>query len=358
MQKQAPTVRAVDVGYGHVKWTEGRDTSGHIIADTFPSQAPLVTEGKGKTEIMQQRDTFVIPVNGKNYVVGRQVKLEIGKNQELEQLDSTFALSDGYTARLYGALNYMLPTLPPSRTIDFLMLGLPLTTINRNSDQLMSRFIGDHVINAKGDTVSIKSCAVYPQPLGGYAAYLQRPLARHSQPPMALVIDVGYNTVDWVTREGMVDNPSLSDAVERGMSGFLREVAKTVIETSGIPETESAVVRMLDQHMINGGEFRLAGKLIDISKHTQAGNTILEQAAQAIKNNIGVGGSIDLIIISGGGAKLYAPWIQKQFPHHEIITLPAPALANVRGFHQFGEWIAESASRANHLAVVAPECVE
>lgn len=356
MQKQAPTVRAIDVGYGHVKWTEGRDASGLILADSFPSQAPLATEEKGRAEVMQQRDTFVIPVNGKNYVVGRGIKMAIGKSQELEQLDGAFALSDGYTARLYGALNYMLPTLPPSRTIDFLMLGLPLTTINRNSDELMALYIGEHVINAKGDKVSIKNCAVYSQPLGGYAAYLQRPLARHTQPPMALVIDVGYNTVDWVTCEGMIDNPSLSDAVERGMSGFLREVAKTVIETSGIPETESAVVRMLDQYMINGGEFRLAGKLIDISKHTQAGNTILEQAAQAIRNNIGVGGSIDLIIISGGGAKLYAPWIKKQFPHHEIITLPASALANVRGFHQFGEWIAESASRATPHAPVVEEC--
>ena len=170
MEKHSPVVRAIDVGYGHVKWTEGRDTDGDIIADAFPSQAPLATEGKVKTNVMLQRDTFVIPVNGKNYVVGRQVKLEIGKNQELEQLDTDFSLSDGYTARLYGALNYMLPSLPSSRTIDFLMLGLPLTTINNNAEPLMKRFIGEHTINTKDDKVTIKSCAVYAQPLGGYAA--------------------------------------------------------------------------------------------------------------------------------------------------------------------------------------------
>lgn len=346
MDKHAPVVRAIDVGYGHVKWTEGRDSDDEIIADAFPSQAPLVTESKIKVHEWQQRDTFVIPINGKFYVVGREVKMEVGKNQELEQLDTDFALSDGYTARLYGALNCMLPSLPASRTIDFLMLGLPLTTISQNSDALMNRFVGEHTINRKGDKVTIKSCVVYPQPLGGYAAYLMKPLERHSEPPMALVIDIGYNTVDWITCEGMVDNPSLSDAVERGMSGFLREVAKEIIEVSGVPESESAVVRMLDRYMIHGGEFRLAGKLIKIEDHVHAGHAILEQAAQAIKNNIGVGGIIDLIIISGGGAKLYAPWIKKQFPHHEIITLPSSSLANVRGFHQFGEWIAESARRA------------
>ena len=96
MQKNTPIVRACDVGYGHVKWTEGRDPTGLILADCFPSQAPLATEGEFKVNEMEQRDTFVVPVGGRNYEVGRAVRLAIGPNQELEQLDTNFALSDGY----------------------------------------------------------------------------------------------------------------------------------------------------------------------------------------------------------------------------------------------------------------------
>ena len=130
------------------------------------------------------------------------------------------------------------------------------------------------------------------------------------------------------------------------MSGFLREVAKSVIKDTGFEVNESAVVRILDRAMINGGGFRLAGNDIDLEPHMKAGFQVLEEAAHAVKNNIGSGQEIDLIILSGGGAQLYGPWIQKEFPHHEMVTLPDPALANVRGFHRFGELIAQSARRA------------
>ena len=63
MQKSTPIVRAVDVGYGHVKWSEGRDDTGLIIADVFPSQAPLVIEGNIHAATRSRRDTFVVPVS-------------------------------------------------------------------------------------------------------------------------------------------------------------------------------------------------------------------------------------------------------------------------------------------------------
>ena len=65
-----------------------------------------ITESKIKAHEWQQRDTFVIHFDGKCYVVGREVKMEVGKNQELEQLDTDFVLSDGYTARVHLRLLY------------------------------------------------------------------------------------------------------------------------------------------------------------------------------------------------------------------------------------------------------------
>ena len=346
MLKKSPIVRSADVGYGHVKWTEGRDSEGKIIADCFASLAPLAVDGEFQSEILLQRDTHIVPVNGQHYEVGRHVRKAIGKNQELEQLDENFALSDGYTARLYGTFNYMQRNLP-SKTIDYLMLGLPLTTLNQNQDKLSAKFVGEHVINRKGDTILVRNCAVYPQPLGGYAAYYLTCQNQDTPPPLALLIDVGYNTVDWITCEGLMPNSSQSDAVERGMSGFLREVAKSVIKAHEIPNgTESLVVRLIDQALMSGSPLKLSGQVIDLEPHLQAGDSVLEQAARAVQNNIGHGIDIEVVIMSGGGAARYAPWMQKIFPKHEIRILDEPELANVRGFHQFGDWIADSASRA------------
>lgn len=342
MQKSAPVVRAVDVGYGHVKWSEGRDDTGQIIADVFPSQAPLVIECKTLAATRSCRDTFVVPVNENHYEVGRQVHMSYGKNQELEQLHDRFALSDGYTAFIYGAFNYMFRTLP-SGYIDYLMLGLPMTTLKQHSAALQRRFVGEHTINMKGDTLVIRHSVVYPQPLGSYATYLQKQAHKSKNAPMALIVDVGYHTVDWITCMGMVVNPDQSDGVERGMGAFLREVAKSVINASGMAANESTVVRMLDQALISGDVFRLAGKEIDLKPHMKAGSAIIEQAAQAIRNNVGVGEGLDVVIVSGGGARFFLPAIRKHYSNHEVAILPAPALANVRGFHEFGELIADSA---------------
>ncbi|MHB1098328.1 MAG: PRTRC system protein D [Burkholderiales bacterium] len=338
------TVRAVDVGYGHVKWTDGRDGD-DIRADSFPSQSPIAHEGDFRSEILQRRDTVIVPVNGRRYEVGRHVRLALSGNHETEVLDENFPLSDAYAARLYGALNYMLPTLP-SRKIDFLVLGLPLTTFHQHSTNLSKRYVGRHVINARGDAVEIERCTVYPQPLGSYAAYLQSPLPHHTSAPMALVVDPGYNTVDWFVCEGMVANANQSKAVERGMSGVLRAIAKAIIQETKTTANESEVVRLVDQAMAQGTPFRLHGKPVDITSFLQAGDSILEQAAQSVRNSVGSGASIDIILVSGGGAALYAPWLKRKFPDHEVVVLPDSALANVRGFHLIGDRLAESVVRS------------
>ena len=352
MQKKSQAVvRAIDVGYGHVKWTDGRDDANQIISDTFPSQAPVIFEGEWTSTVFHKHDTFLVPVNGQVFGVGREIRSCLERSQELEQLDEHFAMSDGYMARVYGAFNYMLPNLP-SRTIDYLMLGLPMTTLEHYEAKLSERFLGEHIINQKGDRVLVKHCAVYPQPLGGYATYLQRPLPRHTEAPIALIVDAGYNTVDWIACEGLKPNRSQSGAVECGMSGYLRKVAKSIVKSKGLSSgQESSIVRLLDQAMISGGKFLLTGKPFDIEPHLKAGQPVLEQAAQAVRNNVGAGLGIDLIIVSGGGAKFYAPFVSEKFPNHVLVSLPSSSMANVNGFQQFGEWIANSAERAtpNHI---------
>lgn len=66
-------------------------------------------------------------------------------------------------ARLYGAMSYL--NTKPETTIDWLILGLPLTTCEAKSDELEKRVVGRHTINTKGISVEIKRARVFPQPL-------------------------------------------------------------------------------------------------------------------------------------------------------------------------------------------------
>ena len=218
--------RAIDVGYGHIKFSDGRDptNSNTIRTDSIPSQSPTakpsVNLGAG---VMKQRDTFLVPVGERLFEVGHDVHLALHGKQETEVMDENFCLGDAYAARLFGAINYMVPNLPAD-VIDVLVLGLPLNTYRKHHAALAKRFVGEHVIDERGGKVQIKTCHVYPQPLGSYMSYL----AANPSPekaPLALSIDPGYNTVDWFVCQGMSANDSLSDAVPRGMGAVLRAIA-------------------------------------------------------------------------------------------------------------------------------------
>lgn len=341
-------VRSVDVGYGHIKFSDGRDANNRIQCDSFPSRSPIAHE---KTivngGIMHSRDTFLVEVNGQRYEVGRAVALATQSNHEGENLDSEFSMSDVYTARLYGALSYMLPTVR-SHVIDYLVMGLPLNTVKRLAPELAKRFSGEHIVNISGAKIEIKECHIYPQPLGAYMAYLnehhnKKQSSRGS--PMALVVDPGYNTVDWFVCKGMSANDVRSNAVMRGMSSVLRAIAEKIIASKDTDATTSELVRRLDESMSQNLPFSIYGKEVDLKPYLAAGAGVIEEAVQAIKNSVGSGADIDVILVAGGGANLYADALRKKFPHHEVTVLNTPALANVRGFQLIGELLAKSAQR-------------
>jgi len=56
-----------------------------------------------------------------------------------------------------------------------------------------------------------------------------------------------------------------------------------------------------------------------------------------IQNNVGQLTGVRSIILSGGGAALYAPVIRKAFPRVPLEAIDAPCFANAKGFLIVGE---------------------
>ena len=346
MENTSLSVRAVDVGYGHIKFTTGRDpVTRTITTDSIPSQSPAAKQqSRIAGGVLKQRDTFVVPVGDRQFEVGRDIRLALHGNQETEVLDENFCLGDAYAARLFGALNYVLPSLERP-VIDVLVLGLPLNTYQKHHAALARRFSGQHKISEK-HSIEIKGCHVYPQPLGSYASYILGLGQSQGKAPFALSIDPGYNTVDWFVCQGMSANDVRSGAVQRGMGAVLRAIAEDMIKTHSFDATPVELVRAIDRAMSTGSKLEIYGREFDLSDHMAAGNEVIQEAAQAVKNSVGSGSDIDVIIMTGGGAELYRDVIQDKFPRHKVITLSSPALANVRGFHLLGEMLARSLSKA------------
>lgn len=343
-----PVARAIDVGYGEVKFTDGRDTTtGRIRVDSFPSASPIATSRAIDHGVMQKKDNYVVQVNDALYEVGRDIHLAMDAHHDSDVMDLDFALSDAYTARLYGALGYMLPAVP-SHCIDQLVLGLPLNTYSRLHRKVSEKFRGTHQIGPNDERITIKHCTVYPQPLGSYAMFLAGHTARfpNSAPPMVLIVDVGYNTVDWFVCQGMKALEQRSDATQKGMSGVLRLAARKLIQDTEDQDSEASIARRIDQALKTGAPFTQYGQQVDLEKYLAAASQYINEAAQAVRNSVGAGGDLQAIVLSGGGAKLYTPYLQSKFPKHSVLMLEDPAFANVRGFHAIGEKLATSAQRA------------
>lgn len=348
------TTRAIDVGYGHVKFTNGRDpNTGLIVTESFPSQSPPANNPTLKSKVMRSRDTFVVAIGENHYEVGKDICNALEANHNGAVLDQDFPLSDAYAARLFGALNYMAPDLPEG-ILDYLVLGLPMTTIRKHSAALQKRFVGEHVINTNGDTLQINSVEVFPQPLGSYAAYLAaNPPVAGKVMPKALVVDPGYNTVDWFVVQGMTATESKSGAAVRGMGAVLTAMADKMAKPVDKGGTRGAqrsnikeLVRLIDQSFTRGEPLLMSGHPVNLDAFLSAGNAVINDAAQTVADSVGGGADINVVIMTGGGAGMYAEAISTKFPDHRVITLDEPAFANARGFHFLGEQIAHSAHRA------------
>lgn len=343
-----PVVRAIDVGYGQVKFTDGRDpATGGIRVDSFPSASPQASREPLDHGVMLKKDNFIVQVNENLFEVGRDIHLAMDANHDSDVMDLDFALSDAYAARLYGAISYMLSSLP-NANIDQLVLGLPLNTYFRLHRKVAEKFCGPHRIGPRGEVVMVKQCTVYPQPIGSYAMFMANHAA--SNPgitnPMALIVDVGYNTVDWFVCQGMKANEARSAAILKGMSGVLKIVAKNLIDETEAQDTDADVARRIDRALKTGTDFIQYGKPVPLEKYLEAASQYINDAAQSIRNKVGPGGDLNAIVLSGGGASLYAPFVQSKFPKHSVLLLDDPGFANVRGFHAIGEKLSASALRA------------
>lgn len=352
-------VRAIDVGYGHVKFTDGRDPVSHAVrTDSIPSRSPVARSilHQSGGVVMTRRDTFIVPVGGRRFEVGRDVNLALHESQETEVMDTGFALSDQYAARLFGALNYMADGLP-DKVIDVLVLGLPLNTYHLHHTALSGRFVGPLKINERGEEVIVRNCHVYPQPLGCYMSHtagISGGLGKDRM-PLILSVDPGYNTLDWFTCKGLIASDARSGAVPRGMGAVIRAIAEDMIKAHGFGTPPAEMVRSIDTALSTGTPLMRYGRVYDLSPHLGAGNEVIHEAVNALKNSVGDGADIDVITLSGGGASFYEKAVREKFPHHEIVVLDNPAHANVRGLHIVGEMLGKSLENAMRIQDQARE---
>lgn len=335
MNDQEGIARAIDVGFGNVKFTKGYDTEKkEIVCEMFPSLAPaassLTLDG-----YMSQRKTVVIESAGAKFEVGPDAMLAMTTNAS-RSMDIDFPLSDQYMALTRGAMHYM-----DVDRIDVLVVGLPVSSIGTLGSKVRSRMIGEHLV--AGRKVLVEDCQVVPQPVGGMWDYgIRHRAIDEFKESTCLLIDPGWFTLDWLVTKDLKIVPGRTGAANNaGMGAVVKAIseslAKKVGERDGRPcEITEQIIQRIDRGLYGSGSAKVNGKEEAIAPHVEAGRKLMRDGIQKMMASIGSRSDIDSVIVVGGAAQQYAPVVCEVFGADMVRVSHSPLFANVRGFHILG----------------------
>lgn len=326
-------VRALDLGSGWVKFN--RMVDGKLAYMSFPSLAPRHTGRDLSVSLLGKRDTVAVSVEGTLYEVGPD-SADLDSSDSTRNLNDQYIYTDQYRAAFYGALHYM-----GEKTIDLLVVGLPLTTIHR-ADDLKKLCVGSHKINDT-TTVEVKDVLVLPQPMGGlYYCLSQRDAhsKENDESPLKylaeetnLYIDPGYLTFDFLVTNGVKINDARSSAHPGGVSKVLRAICESLSAKFGIKyDNLAAVDKAIERRRI-----KINGQTEDLLAHIKYAKPAIDGSVNYMRNIAGDGADIDNIFLMGGGQHIFAKTLAQYYKNHTIYVLSNSQFANVMGFQVAGE---------------------
>ncbi|WP_434667727.1 PRTRC system protein D [Paraburkholderia sp. A3BS-1L] len=322
-------VFAIDVGYGNTKYAY-RAASGTVATGMFPSLAPLAASrslsGYGES-VLASRKVATITIDRIEYEVGPDVSLTAAYGKTGRALADDYVLTDNYAALLFGALHFSGAT-----HVERLVLGLPVHNMKKYSATLKERFAGE--IDFGHGRITVDKVVVLPQPLGSLVLAANARNGGFARDDAHLVVDVGYFTTDWVYANGFTMDDSRSGGMPGGASQIYQRIASLI---SRDEDEEVEDIELVDKALREHTPFFFYNKQIDLAPYVEQADPIISGVVKEMQNNVGRLPNVRSVILSGGGAALYASAIRRAFPRVVIELIDSPCLANARGFLIVGE---------------------
>ncbi|WP_027800307.1 PRTRC system protein D [Paraburkholderia dilworthii] len=324
------SVFAIDVGYGNTKYAH-RASNGAIATGMFPSLAPLSASDSIAIhggDVHKAGAVTTIVVSGIEYQVGPDVFLDAAYGKTGRTLSNDFVASKSYDALLFGAFHFAQVT-----HVERLMLGLPVHTMSKYAGELRDRLSGK-THNYGPGRVTVDKVVVIPQPLGSLVAASANRQSEFGRDSAHLVIDVGYFTTDWVYANGFTMDDRRSNGMPGGVSQVYQRIAQLISKDQG---DKVDAIELIDKALREQKPYIFYGNEIDLLPYLEKSQPVIAGVVDEIKNIVGPLTSVRSIVLSGGGASLYAPAIRKAFPRVRIEVIEAPCTANAKGFLIVGE---------------------
>lgn len=342
---------AVDVGFFQTKYTLGRTSSPKgigtaIQVGSFPSVAPQ------SIEVELQGATAPQGVN----IAHNNMKFFVGKGA-MNLLDSTglvreasehYCHTNEYAALFKGALWHIAAhhRVTGSMTVKHLVVGLPMSTIYEEADFIESLCLGVHELPStdaepRAIKIDVKSVTVVAQPHGGSVNFVRNaPVGLVKPTDKILLIDMGGGTFDWfVSNPDHTPIPRLCGATNVGTLKVATEVA-SMIKSSF--KSNQFAIDAIDMALRTGSkQIEIGSSVYEVNDYWEKVCSTVMSAITKMMSSVKSMDIIKHIIVSGGGALLVERVLREKMPElANLIRVDSdPVHANVKGFHQIGEFL-------------------
>ena len=293
---------ATDVGYGHTKY----EVNGKY--GKFPSViAPIFTNGTYGTNTG-------IEYNDIKYIVGKEARFSS---------NVISAMSKDFLIKYAPVLIHHIFQREKVGQVDLLCLSLSIAEYHKKKP-ILKKTCREFIINNKKYAQDIE---VYPQGVGIWADM--------GKPDNALIIDIGYNTIDILTFfDGQVNINFSRGVKEKGVMNMINDIIMYVSDKYN----HEIKPHEANQVLMGDGKINLFRKEYNLNDFIEMrkkfySNKIVEETInnKAIKD---ISARVDKLIIAGGGAY----FIDKETVSEYGIEIPEnPEYSNVRGFHKLAE---------------------
>ena len=321
----------IDIGYSSVKLIHG--TESDPAAAIMPiGAAPRAQMKRGSDYGLDESAGQIVTIDGEEWVAGVETSLIQGFTP---WMDSNYPRSAEYLALFRSALRRA-----GVREVQSLVIGLPVSQWKQEAERkaLKGRLEGTHHIH-DDLSVDVKKVEVLAAPAGALVHHLcvQRALPqdqRIEKDETVLIMDPGHFSMGWTIFKRGFDTASAGSTSNAGES-IIRSTAQALSDQTGLNIRASR----LEQAIALGQETVTAG-LQEICFHDALEAQVQRTASANIRvisarvRHVEAERRIDVILVTGGWANLFAPTLASSFPQARIIITPDHLLANARGYHR------------------------
>jgi plasmid segregation protein ParM len=320
----------LDVGYSAVKAIKGPGAGDRV---TFASLAGTPEEARFS---LISKETIVL-VHPEHIQIGEGA-IEQSRFVRPRE-DRSWIESDEWYYLFLGALTELTTAKRAELRI---VTGLPVSFF---ADHLVvrDRLLGEHKAQRQGRHVQsfrVVDCRVIPQPFGALLAATLNDRGRIIDDGLATssvgVIDVGGKTTNLLSVNRLSEISPKTGSVSIGVWDVVRAVHEWLSDSHpGLEKVrphqlvEAIIARRIDYY---DGSIDLTGVVEEKLESLAA--QVLAEATRLWDS----GATLKAVLVTGGGALLLEPYVQRHFRHARVVD--EPVFANALGYWRFAQRLA------------------